>query len=129
MNFKEIYKFPLSTDSFGNKVFTSDHSMAFDFMEISHKSYGEYLPISEADQKKIVGILNEKGLFELKTKYKFEYLENSAMIRIDYNGKFLNFIQIRGWGNLTGIGGLNLKPEIAKEYQNRFAEFIIQKLS
>ena len=38
------------------------------------------------------------------------------------------FIIIRGWGGLTGVGGMTLEPEIAIQMQNDFAQFIIDKL-
>ena len=35
---------------------------------------------------------------------------------------------IRGWGYLTGCGGLKLDPEIAEKIQDNFAEWVVSKL-
>lgn len=43
------------------------------------------------------------------------------------NGK--EFITIRGWGNLTGIGGYNFDAEKATKIQDDFRNWIIYKLS
>lgn len=39
------------------------------------------------------------------------------------------YIVIRGWGYLTGMGGLNLGPDKASEIQDEFAQWIIHTLS
>jgi hypothetical protein len=48
-------------------------------------------------------------------------------IQILNNGK--PFILIRGWGNLTGVGGYNFSEEKAIVIQNDFRDWIIYKLS
>lgn len=39
------------------------------------------------------------------------------------------FILIRGWGNLTGIGGYNFSQEKATKIQDEFRDWIIYKLN
>jgi len=41
----------------------------------------------------------------------------------------LPFILIRGWGNLTGIGGYNFDSEKASKIQDDFRDWIIYKLT
>jgi len=38
-------------------------------------------------------------------------------------------ILIRGWGGLTGIGGLNLSTLEAAHVQDTFAEYIVKQLN
>ncbi len=48
-------------------------------------------------------------------------------IEILKNGEL--YITIRGWGNLTGIGGYNLSEEQASKIQDDFRDWIIYKIS
>lgn len=53
-----------------------------------------------------------------------EYAYNAPGILLD--GKTL--LVVRGWGHLTGIGGLNLNPKEAADIQDQFAHWVISKL-
>ena len=131
MDFKTAFKFPLKMDGFGSKVFTKDNDMAFDFMESFMTHRGEnILIISKPEQKKIVEIINgnSEHLFQ-KINGKLSYSKESSTIFIEINGVKKMFISIRGWGHLTGVGGLKLQPEVAKKLQDEFADYIIEKLS
>lgn len=103
--YKDIYEFPLKTNMGGYILDNKNQIVAqFEF-------YDSLL------QQNIIDVLNDK---DKPTKGK----------RIIHKNHNMNdYILIRGWGNLTGIGGHNLKPEEAANIQDTFAEFIINKLN
>ncbi|ALN97182.1 hypothetical protein [Flavobacterium phage FpV4] len=126
MTFKDVYKFPLTNDMFGGKILTTDNNMAFDFMEkwLDKNSF----KVSEEDENTILKILNDtEGIFKTKTKFDYEY--KNCVINIIINNVSKPFIMIRGWGHLTGTGGLKLDEKTARKLQDEFAMFIIEKLS
>lgn len=113
--FKEIF---LPLENYHTKVFANGH-MAFDFpQKWLYKGCNE---ISLEDQDKIIAILNGKD--ESKSDLELTY-KNGV---IYHNEK--EFIIIRGWGYLTGCGGLSLKGEEAAIIQDEFANYIIEKLT
>ena len=52
-----------------------------------------------------------------------------GIIYVEKEGKDKPLIMIRGWGNLTGIGGYNLNGEYAGKIQDTLAEYIVERLS
>lgn len=54
-------------------------------------------------------------------------INSDSQIEILKNGKL--FITIRGWGNLTGIGGYNFSEEKASKIQDDLRDWIIYKLT
>lgn len=128
-NLDFAYKLPFHLDVFGNMVLTKENEQAFEFMERSKAD--DIIVLSAAEQEIIVSMLNPSkySLFETKLKLKLEYNSEESMIYANYQNKLKKFISIRGWSHLNGIGGLNLHPDVAKEYRDRLAEFIIEKLS
>jgi hypothetical protein len=116
-SFKDVFTFPLKLCH--SKVMTADFNMAFDF--ILRFLDPEAIQISDEDKQKIVDIINGENR-QIK-EHKLEYQDGD----IKLNGK--PFIMIRGWGHLTGTGGLNLPGERAKELQDEFGNYIIEKLT
>jgi hypothetical protein len=124
MNHKEAYKAPFKLDDFDEEtVWTVDNDMAFQFIEDV---------LSLTIKLAIVSYLNEdytdKSLF---ANYKLSYDNNAQHIiatSLD-NTSEKTIINIRGWGNLIGIGGLNLHPSKAAKIQDDFANWIIERLS
>jgi len=113
--FKDVY-FPL--ENYHSKVFANGH-MAFDFPQ--KWLYENCDEVSIEDQDKIIDILNGKD----NSKSDLELTYKDATIY--QNGK--EFIIIRGWGHLTGCGGLNLNEDEAVIIQDDFANYIIEKLT
>ena len=116
-SFKDVFTFPLELHH--GKVMTADFHMAFDF--IPRFLNPEAIQISDEDKQKIVDIINgeDRKIAEHILTY-----ENGD---IKLNGK--DFIMMRGWGYLTGTGGLNLPGERAKELQDEFGNYVIEKLT
>ncbi len=71
--------------------------------------------------RKLASILNG----EEKPSGGTTYVYDSPEIYAD--GKLL--LVVRGWGHLTGSGGLNLHLEEAERIQDQFAECVISKLN
>lgn len=119
MDWKSVYKFPLELKN-STKVMTPDFEMAFDFIPSFIKDI-ETLQISLEDKQKIVRILNGSDE-KVKTPHNYSYKNGTIFVND------LALIWIRGWGHLTGQGGLRLKEEQAIEIQDGFANFIISTL-
>jgi hypothetical protein len=95
MDFKEVYKFPLKMDELGEKVWTTDDEMAFDFCDSWLPNKNAFI-IPDKDQRKLVDLLNsEESIFETKTKLELKY-ENGTIFVIQ-NFVKRSFINIRGW--------------------------------
>lgn len=114
--YKEIF-LPLEIYGAG-KVFANGH-MAFDF---AYKwLYPDCAEISEDKQDLVVDILNGKN----DTKLDLSLTYSNGIIYAQER----EFIIIRGWGYLTGCGGLNLDQTEAAIIQDQFAIYIINKLT
>jgi len=116
-DFKEIYTLPLK-NTWG-KVFTKDDNLAFDFP--MRFIFPDCIKLSEESQDELVAIIN--GEKPNTKKHNFTYDDGNILL----DDKL--FIIIRGWGHLTGIGGLNLSSEEAVVIQDNFAKYIIGKLN
>ena len=119
IDWKSVYKFPLEL-KYSTKVMTPDFEMAFDFIPSFIKDI-ETLQISLDDKQKIVRILNGSDE-KVKTLHSYSYKNGTIFVNE------MALIWIRGWGHLTGQGGLRLKEEQAIEIQDGFANFIISTL-
>ena len=109
LSFRDLYKFPFHQAKYGNWVYDSDSNFTFQF---------EFK--GEDTRKKVIDILNGDLL-----EYKRQDAEHKdGMITVDG----LDFILIRGWGNLTGVGAYNLDGEWAGTIQDTLAEYIVEKL-
>ena len=116
--FLEYYKFPLKIDQVLNdinNVDTFDDERAFDF--------NEELIFSNISKRLVVSLLNN-GITRGNIFTDLNLRQEEEIVYLDG----IKFITIRGWAHLTGINGLNLLPDQAKEIQNQFAKYIVDKL-
>lgn len=129
MNFKQFYEFPLKLDIFGEVVFTNDDERAFDFFD--NNDDGQTYLLSEDLQNALVACLNSEDIHFLIENASYIYKDSTIFIVINKTPfqKPLHFINIRGWGHLTGTGGLGFSDKKATKIQDEFAQFIIDKLS
>ena len=118
----EFYKQPLKL--MYSKVFTQDNKMAFDFAHKFLFPNGFFL--SDENKEQIVKILNDE-IPDRPKKLNLSYT-NGIIYHTDETHNKREFIIIRGWGGLTGVGGKHLDPDEACKIQNDFAEAIINKL-
>ena len=83
----------------------------------------EFILENDAINKNIIDCINGTDKFKGRQS---DFVYQNGIIKIK-NG--ISFIMIRGWGYLTGTGGLNLSHEEASNIQDTFAEFIISRLN
>lgn len=107
-------------DAFSLPLKGSDHLWVYD---ANGQFVFQFLIEDEYQRKQIIDRINGsknwiEGLSNLRL--------NKGYIETD-KGKMV--ILIRGWGYLTGIGGLNLSAKEASNIQDTFAQFIISKLN
>ena len=117
MTFKEVYKFPLKVDDYCPIItWTADKQRAFDWC----------VDVSSKNQQELIDVIN--GIKQLQFKYKF-YREDSYIFSENpiFNNKPI--LSIRGWGYLTGVGGLHLSSEEATKFQDDFGDYIVEQLN
>lgn len=108
----DVFKPPFK-QWWGIKIMTSDNRMAMDLCA-SVKDSEEFLQM-------ICDILNGDSYKRSKTAVTYK----SPYIYFDDNKIFL----VRGWGYLTGCGGLRLNPELASKIQDKFADWVTKTLT
>lgn len=128
MEWKDAFKLPLQfmSEDFTAKVLTNDFSMAFDFMTQFMKGIVNDKPIrmlTNVDRRNVLALINgeREGFLEGTVKF----IKEEGVITLD--GAVI--ILIRGWGHLTGGGGLNLPADEAARIQDEFGNFIANQLS
>lgn len=117
MTFKDCYKLPLSVDEYCPIItWTADNKRAFDWC----------VNISPEKQQELINKINDTKQHQFKYKFYRDgieiYSENPK-----FNGKPI--LMIRGWGYLTGIGGLHLSQEEAIQIQDEFGNYIVEQLN
>ncbi len=112
-NWTDVYKFPLKLDKCGMQyVFDSNNQIVLNF-------------VSEDDTLNKELFANIVGDSNDEPDEPFIYRPHDQMIL--NNGVIL--ISIRGYGYLTGTGGLNLSGEEADKIQDEFGQYIVDKLN
>jgi hypothetical protein len=110
-----FYVKPFRLMSHGNWVFDGAENFVFQFEDENYENiWPQIIEILNSENNTKIHGLNLK-------------ISESSPIWIDNDDKL--FITIRGWGNLTGIGGHNLDSEVAIKIQDDFANWLISKLS
>lgn len=110
--YKDVYKFPLVRAKYGSWVYDQLGNFVFQF---SIKD--------SIDRDFMLGVINGKHAI---TEQGIEFHHDKGYIKAN-NGN--EVILIRGWGGLTGSGGMNLPHEEAANIQDTFAEYIVSKLN
>lgn len=108
--YKDVYQLPL--EDMHGRIYDQNENFVFQFIIDDEKT-----------QQKILDVINGKENFKnLDLLFKHE----QGQI-VDKSG--LPIILIRGWGNLTGTGAMNLSVEEASNIQDTFASFIVERLN
>lgn len=118
----ELFRKYFETDFFYDGCFIMDKNNQMILMpEDGNKVTQEEIDLA---CKAIVNILNEDKTVE----YKFDapIYRNKEYI---YNSNNELIFIIRGWGYLTGRGGLNLHEEKAIKIQNSFGDYIVTEIN
>lgn len=114
MDWKEVYKLPLKYSPWCSCIVWSDNMVHALDIFVDDDS-GEVSQL-------IVDVLN--GMCSRK----FEIIEEKpTVIKLRTTSHDVKIV-IRGWGHLTGIGGLNLLGEEAAKIQDDFQKWIVNKL-
>lgn len=118
--YKDIYKFPLHKDKHGSWVRDSRSNFVFQFEPRFSK--GDFAEGWKELESKALDAINDRCFFDKEV-----YLNEGSIFLKDDNSEPI--ITIRGWGNLTGIGGHNLPAEEAANIQDTFASYIVTQLN
>ena len=114
LSFKDLYQFPFHQAKYGSWVYDTNSNFIFQF-EMNNKT----------TQESCIRILNGESTPTKQNKF----FHKDGTIYLDKDGELHNFILIRGWGNLTGVGSYNLDGEWAGKIQDSLAEYIVEKLN
>ena len=119
----KFYNRPFHRASYGTWVYDAESNFVFQF---------------EREYNKEGGLIDGVSELELEVIFSLNALYNEPIERLNLSVGtdpciILNnenpFITIRGWGNLTGIGGYNFDEEKASKIQDDFRDWIIYKLT
>jgi hypothetical protein len=110
--YKDIYKFPLNK-TYGSWVYDQIDNFVFQFC----------YNLEDEKEDRLINVINGN---EKLTNPELSFKHEGGYILTNKDQKV---ILIRGWGNLTGVGGHNLPPEEAANIQDTFAEFIVEQLN
>ena len=117
MNWKNIYKLPLKVDEDCPIItWTADNQRAFDWC----------VDVSSEKQQELIDMINSTKQHQFK--YKF-YREGIEIYSENPIFKREPVLLIRGWGYLTGIGGLHLSEKEAIKIQDEFGDYIVKQLN
>jgi hypothetical protein len=108
-----FYNKPFHQDEYGTWVWDARNNFVFQFAK----------SVSREERDLIIFRLNALN----KTTEKvpdYELTYSNTMIQNNEE----DFIEIRGWGNLTGIGGHKFEAEKAAKIQDDFANWIMDTL-
>jgi len=108
-SYQGVYRLPLKYDEY-NYAWSKNNNMALMFYE----------NLSEEDRVQIVECINKESDLKLN-----DIANNNEEFLINGEPAFC----VRGWGHLTGIGGLNLPVEKAKQIQDDFINYILERLT
>ena len=120
----ECYKLPLHLDLYGCYAFDADGGMALSCFNYKYDERGNYMAGEQERIKHIVDIINGEKPSDFESEWE---LDENETCQINYKGEF-QFL-VRGWGHLTGCGGLNLPAELAAEMQDGFINYILGRLN
>ncbi len=114
--FKDVYKFPFVKDKFiPTKINDSNSNGNFVF---------EFLFDSKEKIDLTLSVINGDTTFE---SLDLKFFRKGVHI-YGVNSR-IPYIRIRGWGNLTGIGAMNLSAEEAANIQDTLADYIVEQLN
>ena len=130
LDFKEVYKLPLYFKEFAPfMVLTADDQRAFDFEWQAWPSYEKGLEIDDKSIHDIIAKLNGDSNVIIENYYNFTYKDGEIWAFSTKAKKKKKVMLIRGWGHLTGTGGLHLSESAATKIQDDFGQYIINILN
>ncbi len=110
LKWEDVYKLPLKYDGI-SYAWTKDNIMALMFTDL----------VSNKNAQDIINIINgTENIKEDRLKWRVD--------GVDFYFNDLYLFCVRGWGHLTGVGGLNLSEQKAEQIQDDFIKYIISKI-
>ena len=122
-NWTECYKLPLHLDDYCQYAWDADGNMALSSFDLVYDENGDFASGEKERINHIIDIING----ECPIDYEAKWTTGDDVTEIYYDGKF-QFL-VRGWGYLTGYGGLNLPEDLAAKIQNEFIAYILDRLN
>jgi hypothetical protein len=117
MKWQDCYKLPLKVDDYCPIItWTADNQRAFDWC----------VDVSSEKQQELIDMINGTKQHQFKHKFYREGIEIYSENPI-FKGEPV--LLIRGWGYLTGVGGLHLPQEEAIKIQDEFGDYIVEQLN
>lgn len=120
----ECYKLPLHLDDYCVYAWDAESGTALSNFNLKYDAKGNFLPGETERIKHIIDVINGDCPSDFEPEWN---LSNDEPCEITYKGEY-QFL-VRGWGHLTGCGGLNLPEELAAKMQDGFINYIIDKLN
>jgi hypothetical protein len=120
----KFYNRPFHRAVYGTWVYDAKSNFVFQFIN-KYDEKGNYIDGLKEFQQSVIFSLNALDNEPIEGLNLSIDAKDEIMILNDG----LPFILIRGWGNLTGIGGYNFDSEKASKIQDDFRDWIIYKLT
>ena len=120
----ECYKLPLYLDDYCVYAWDAENGMALSNFNLKYDEEGNYLHGEQERIKHIIDVINGDCSSDFEPEWD---ISNDDPCKITYRGK-QQFL-VRGWGHLTGCGGLNLPEKLASEMQDGFIDYILDRLN
>ena len=121
---RDCYKMPLHLDKYGVFAWDAEWHMALSRFNYKYDERGNLIPGEQERIKHIINVINGNCVPVFLPEWK---LSDDDRCAITYNGEY-QFL-VRGWGYLTGCGGLNLPEDLAAKIQDEFIDYIINRLN
>lgn len=107
--YKDVYQLPLHRAEYGSWVYDAKSNFVFQFETDDNKVRNHIINVvNGAEKSALSNVRHIEGIIS----------DDDQLL-----------ITIRGWGNLTGTGGMNLPVEDAVNIQDSFADFLVAKLN
>ena len=123
-DWSKCYKLPLYLDDYCVYAWDAESGMALSSFNLKYDEEGNYLHGEQERIKHIIDVINGDCSSDFEPEWD---ISNDEPCKITYKGK-QQFL-VRGWGHLTGCGGLNLPEKLASEMQEGFINYILDRLN
>lgn len=123
-DWSECYKLPLHLDDYCVYAWDVENCVALSNFNLKYDEEGNYLHGEQNRIKHIIDVINGDCSSDFEPEWD---ISNDDPCKITYKGK-QQFL-VRGWGHLTGCGGLNLPEKLASEMQDGFIDYILDRLN
>ena len=122
-NWTECYRLPLHLDDYCSFAWDVDGNMVLSAFDLVYDEHDDLATGEKERIDHIIDIING----ECPTDYEAKWTAGDDVTEIYYDGKF-QFL-VRGWGYLTGCGGLNLPEDLAAKIQGEFIAYTLDRLN